>query len=183
MLLRLSNHDVSIGIRPCAPSSPLRSRENIHSEVYSLFIISLIRNTTEQHRLLNSIQMIPTIKAKAEWCIRWIEDDSRPFALRLIAFAAVEGIFFSSSFAAIFWLKTRGLMPGLCHSNELISRDEGMHTNFACLLYRNLATHVTEEDATVLITDAVHLEKQFFAGNYHTTQLVFHNLMYTLQTL
>ena len=112
------------------------------------------------------MQGIPTIKAKADWCIRWIEDSSRPFPLRLIAFAAVEGIFFSSSFAAIFWLRSRGLMPGLCHSNELISRDEGMHTNFACLLYRNLAEHVNEEDAAKLIVDAVTLEKSFFAGNH-----------------
>ena len=107
--------------------------ENIHSETYSLLIDSLIKDTEEQDRLFNAIETIPAIQKKAEWALKWI--DSESFAERLIAFAAVEGIFFSGSFCSIFWLKKRGLMPGLTFSNELISRDEGLHCDFACHLY------------------------------------------------
>ena len=109
--------------------------ENIHSETYSLLIDTYIKDKNEQNHLFNAIDTVPAIKRKAEWAIKWINSDS--FVERLIAFAAVEGIFFSGSFCSIFWLKKRGLMPGLTFSNELISRDEGMHCDFACHLYNH----------------------------------------------
>ncbi|KAL1738355.1 ribonucleotide reductase subunit 2, partial [Schizophyllum fasciatum] len=112
--------------------------ENIHSETYSLLIDTYIKDPQERDRLFSAIETIPCIKRKADWALRWISDKSSTFGERLVAFAAVEGIFFSGSFAAIFWLKKRGLMPGLTFSNELISRDEGMHTEFACLLFSHL---------------------------------------------
>jgi ribonucleoside-diphosphate reductase subunit M2 len=109
--------------------------ELIHSEMYSLMIDTYIKNTQEKNTLFNAIQTIPCIKKKAEWALRWIENKDAPFAMRLIAFAVVEGVFFSGAFCSIFWLKERGLMPGLCTSNEFISRDESLHTEFAVLLY------------------------------------------------
>ena len=118
----------------------------------------------EQDKHIRALDENPVVKAKADWCIRWIEDRSQPFALRLIAFAAVEGIFFSSSFAAIFWLRGRGLMPGLCHSNELISRDEGMHMKFACLLYHVVGGGIPTSVVHELVSEAVQLEHAFFAG-------------------
>lgn len=123
-----------------------------------------MREPEEQHRLFNSITTVPAIKAKADWCIRWIESAAQPFAVRLVAFAAVEGIFFSSSFAAIFWLKSRGLMPGLGQSNELISRDEGQHTKFACLLHRQLRKQADPACILSIIKEAVELEQAFFRG-------------------
>ena len=113
--------------------------ENIHSETYSLLIDTYIKDIEEKNKLLNAIDHIPSIKKKAEWALKWINDKNSPFCNRVIGFAAVEGIFFSGAFCSIFWLKKRGLMPGLCHSNELISRDEGLHTEFAVLMYKNLA--------------------------------------------
>ena len=110
--------------------------ENIHSETYSLLIDAYIKDPAEKDKLFNAIDTIPCIKKKADWALQWIESES--FAERIIAFAAVEGIFFSGSFCSIFWMKKRGLMPGLCHSNELISRDEGLHTEFAVLIHHNL---------------------------------------------
>jgi len=134
--------------------------ENIHSETYSLLIDSLIKDTEEQDRLFNAIETIPAIQKKAEWALKWIESDS--FAERLIAFAAVEGIFFSGSFCSIFWLKKRGLMPGLTFSNELISRDEGLHCDFACMLYNNhLVNKLPKEQVEKIIKDAVDIEKEF----------------------
>ena len=109
--------------------------ENIHSETYSLLIDTYIKDVEEKTRLLNAIDHVPSIKKKADWAFKWISDDKSPFSHRIIGFAAVEGIFFSGAFCSIFWLKKRGLMPGLCHSNELISRDEGLHTDFAVLLH------------------------------------------------
>ena len=108
--------------------------ENIHSEMYSLLIDTYIKNNTEKDRLFRAIETIPSVAKKAKWAIKWIQDKDSNFATRLVAFAAVEGIFFSGSFCSIFWLKKRGIMPGLTSSNELISRDEGLHTDFACLL-------------------------------------------------
>ena len=108
--------------------------ENIHSEMYSLLIDTYIKDTNEKNNLFKAIDTLDCVKKKANWALRWIESDN--FAERLIAFAAVEGIFFSGSFCSIFWLKKRGLMPGLCTSNEFISRDEGMHCEFACHLYK-----------------------------------------------
>merc|ERR1712060_99663 len=111
--------------------------ENIHSETYSLIIDSFIKDPVERERLFDAIAKVPTVQRKAEWAMRWVGAQTS-FAERLVAFAAVEGVFFSGSFCAIFWLKKRRLMPGLCFSNELISRDEGLHTDFACLLYSHM---------------------------------------------
>lgn len=145
---------------------PRHDRENVHAETYSLLLLTLVREPEEQHRLFNSITTVPSIKAKADWCMRWIENGNQPFAVRLVAFAAVEGIFFSSSFAAIFWLKSRGLMPGLGQSNELISRDEGQHTQFACLLHEQLQEKADPDSILTIIKEAVELEQGFFRGTY-----------------
>ena len=134
--------------------------ENIHSETYSLLIDTYIKDDNEKDRLFNAIETVPSVKKKAEWALKWIESDS--FAERLIAFAAVEGIFFSGSFCSIFWLKKRGLMPGLAFSNELISRDEGLHCEFACLLHNKyIQNKVSPERITEIITEAVEIEKEF----------------------
>ncbi len=134
--------------------------ENIHSETYSLLIDTYIKDGKEKDYLFNAIDTIPCVKTKADWALRWIDEGS--YAERLIAFAAVEGIFFSGSFCSIFWLKKRGLMPGLSFSNELISRDEGLHCDFACLLYNNhLVNQLPKETVTKIITDAVEIEKEF----------------------
>ena len=134
--------------------------ENIHSETYSLLIDTYIKNSQEKDKLFNAIDTMGCVKKKAEWALRWIEDAS--FQERLIAFAAVEGIFFSGSFCSIFWLKKRGLMPGLSFSNELISRDEGLHCDFACLLYNNhIVNKLSVERVTEIIADAVTIEKEF----------------------
>jgi len=134
--------------------------ENIHSETYSLLIDTYIKDDDEKHRLFNAIDTVPSVKKKADWALKWIESDS--FAERLIAFAAVEGIFFSGSFCSIFWLKKRGLMPGLAFSNELISRDEGLHCEFACLLHnKHVQNKVSPERITQIISEAVEIEKEF----------------------
>lgn len=134
--------------------------ENIHSETYSLLIDTYIKNNKEKDYLLNAIEHLDCVKKKAEWALEWI--DNATFAERLIAFAAVEGIFFSGSFCSIFWLKKRGLMPGLSFSNELISRDEGMHCDFACLLYNNhIQNKLSKETIQKIICDAVEIEKEF----------------------
>ena len=134
--------------------------ENIHSEMYSLLIDTYIKEPQERDRLFNAIETLDCVKAKANWALKWIQETS--FAERLIAFAAVEGIFFSGSFCAIFWLKKRGLMPGLSFSNELISRDEGLHCDFACLLYNNhLKNKLPAGTVEKIITQAVAIEKEF----------------------
>src|SRR5689334_5005083 len=133
--------------------------ENIHSETYSLLIDTYIKDPAEKHRLLNALDTVPCVKKKADWALRWISNGS--FAERLIAFAAVEGIFFSGSFCSIFWLKKRGLMPGLSFSNELISRDEGLHCDFACLLYSMLENKLSEAEVKKVITNAVDIEQEF----------------------
>jgi len=135
--------------------------ENIHSEVYSLLIDTYVRDAAEKSKCLNAIETMPCIAKKAEWALRWCDPSVASFAERLVAFAAVEGIFFSGSFCAIFWLKKRGLMPGLCFSNELISRDEGMHCDFACLLYGKLRNSLTEARIHEIIGNAVGIEKEF----------------------
>lgn len=134
--------------------------ENIHSETYSLLIDTYIKDPKEKTYLFNAIETVPCVKKKADWALRWIEH-APSFAHRLLAFAAVEGIFFSGSFCAIFWLKKRGLMPGLTFSNELISRDEGLHCDFACLLYAHLENKLPQTDIHALITEAVAAEKEF----------------------
>lgn len=133
--------------------------ENIHSETYALLIDTYVKDAAEKDRLFHAIDTVPAVKKKAEWALRWIENGS--FAERLVAFAAVEGIFFSGSFCSIFWLKKRGLMPGLTFSNELISRDEGLHCEFACLLYSMLENKLSQEQVHNIIRDAVSYEKEF----------------------
>ncbi len=134
--------------------------ENIHAETYSLLIDTYIKDPAEQKYLFNALETVPCVKKKADWALRWIED-APSFAHRLIAFAAVEGIFFSGSFCSIFWLKKRGLMPGLSFSNELISRDEGLHCDFACLLYSMLVNKLPESEVQSIIREAVDGEKEF----------------------
>lgn len=134
--------------------------ENIHSETYSLLIDTLIRDEAEKNKLFHAIETLDCVKKKAEWALRWIGKGS--FAERLIAFAAVEGIFFSGSFCSIFWLKKRGLMPGLAFSNELISRDEGLHCDFACHLYsHHIINKLPQQQILDIITNAVEIEKEF----------------------
>ena len=135
--------------------------ENIHSETYSLLIDTYVKDNIKKEKLFNAIETIPSVKKKADWALRWINDTSSTFGTRVIAFAAVEGIFFSGSFCSIFWLKKRGLMPGLCHSNELISRDEGLHTEFAVLMYSMLKDKPSKEVILQIIQEAVELEKEF----------------------
>jgi ribonucleoside-diphosphate reductase beta chain len=134
--------------------------ENIHSETYSLLIDTLIKDKQEKDYLFNALENIECVKTKADWALRWIDNGS--FAERLVAFAAVEGIFFSGSFCSIFWLKKRGLMPGLSFSNELISRDEGLHCDFACLLYsKHIVNKLDPAIVAKIILDAVEIEKEF----------------------
>tara|TARA_Y100000746_G_scaffold70967_1_gene59113 strand:+ start:2053 stop:3024 length:972 start_codon:yes stop_codon:yes gene_type:complete len=134
--------------------------ENIHSETYSLLIDTYVKDDAEKDKLFNAIETFPAIKKKADWALKWIESDS--FAERLIAFAGVEGIFFSGAFCSIFWLKKRGLMPGLSFSNELISRDEGVHCDYAVHLHNNhLINKVPKERITEILTDALDIEKEF----------------------
>ena len=135
--------------------------ENIHSETYSLLIDTYIKDTAERHSLLNGIETIPAVQKKAKWALNWINADNACYAERVVAFASVEGIFFSGSFASIFWLKKRGLMPGLTFSNELISRDEGLHTDFACLMYSHLANKLPEERVKLIVCEAVEIEIEF----------------------
>jgi len=135
--------------------------ENIHSETYSLLIDTLVKEEREKTNLFEAINNFPCIKKKADWAIKWINDKRSSFATRLIAFAAVEGIFFSGSFCSIYWLKKRGLMPGLTFSNELISRDEGMHTDFAVLLFSKLQKKPKKAKVIELIKEAVVIEQEF----------------------
>ena len=134
--------------------------ENIHAEMYSLLIDTYIKDPKEKDFLFNALSTLPCVEKKGSWALRWIQN-APSFAHRLIAFAAVEGIFFSGSFCAIFWLKKRGLMPGLTFSNELISRDEGMHCDFACLLYSMLEHKLDPKEVAAIITEAVSYEKEF----------------------
>ena len=137
--------------------------ENIHSETYSLLIDTYIDDPVEKDRLLNAIDTIPIIQKKANWCFKWINDTDSEFIYRLVAFACVEGIFFSSSFCSIYWLKKKGLMPGLTFSNELISRDESLHTEFAILLFHQFKSQHSFNDNKIIqmVTEAVELEKEF----------------------
>lgn len=135
--------------------------EAVHSETYSLLIDTYITDKEEKANTLRAIDTIPCVKKKAEWALAWIDNKEESFATRLLAFAAVEGIFFSGAFCAIFWLKQRGLMPGLTVSNEFIARDEGIHTDFACLLYTKIVNRLDKKKAHRIIRDAVKIEKQF----------------------
>ena len=135
--------------------------ENIHSEMYGLLIDQYIRDPDEKRRLFHAIETVPCVTRKAEWALKWCNKEMASFAERLVAFAVVEGVFFSGSFCAIFWLKKRGLMPGLAHSNEMISRDEGLHCDFACLLYSHLLNKLPVARIHAIIGDAVQIEKSF----------------------
>lgn len=134
--------------------------ESVHNEVYSLMIDNIIRDPQEKHKLLNAITEFPCIAMKAEWAVKWIESNES-FAYRLLAFAIVEGIFFSGSFCAIFRLKKRNIMPGLCNSNELIARDEGLHTKFAVLIYSMLENKISEDKVHCMFKEAVEIERKF----------------------
>jgi len=134
--------------------------ENIHSETYSLLIDTYIKDLSLKDKLLNAIETIPSVNKKAQWALKWISDTS-DFNKRVIAFACVEGIFFSGAFCSIFWLKKRGIMPGLCHSNELISRDEGLHTEFAVLIHHTLQNKCPDDDIYSIVKEAVMIEKEF----------------------
>lgn len=135
--------------------------ENIHSEMYSLLIDTYIKDANERDFLFNAIETMPCVKKKADWAMRWIGEQNASYGERVVAFAAVEGIFFSGSFAAIFWLKKRGIMPGLTFSNELISRDEGLHCQFACLMFKHLVNKPSQERVYEIIRDAVKIEQEF----------------------
>jgi len=135
--------------------------ENIHSETYSLLIDTLVKEEREKTKLFQALNNFPCIKKKADWAIKWINDKRSGFATRLVAFACVEGIFFSGAFCAIYWLKKRGLMPGLTFSNELISRDEGMHTDFAILLFSKLKKKPKRAKILEIFKDAVEIEQEF----------------------
>jgi ribonucleoside-diphosphate reductase subunit M2 len=135
--------------------------ENIHSETYSLLIETYINDQEEKNKLFSAVQNFPCIRKKADWAIKWIQDKRSSFATRLVAFACVEGIFFSGAFCSIFWLKKRGLMPGLSFSNELISRDEALHCEFAVLLYSKIIKKLKKEKIYEIIREAVEIEKEF----------------------
>lgn len=135
--------------------------ESIHNETYSILIETYIKNTDQKAKLFNAISTYPCIHKKAEWCKKWIHDANSTFASRLVAFACVEGIFFSGAFCSIFWLKKRGLLPGLTFSNELISRDEALHTEFAILLYSKLSTKLSKSRIHEIVSDAVEIETEF----------------------
>ena len=135
--------------------------ENIHSEMYSLLIETYINDKDEKNKLFNAVKTFPCIRKKADWAIKWINDKRSSFATRLLAFACVEGIFFSGAFCSIYWLKKRGLMPGLTFSNELISRDEALHCEFAILLYSKLLKKTRKDKVYELIKEAVEIEKEF----------------------
>jgi ribonucleoside-diphosphate reductase subunit M2 len=138
--------------------------ENIHSETYSLLIDTYIKDPAQREHLFDAVETIPCVKKKVDWALTWISDRQSSFAERLTAFAAVEGMLFSGSFASIFWLKKRGLMPGLTFSNELISRDEGMHTDFACLLFSHIRRRPHPDIVKEIITQAVASEQEFLTG-------------------
>jgi ribonucleoside-diphosphate reductase subunit M2 len=144
--------------------------ENVHSETYSLLIDTLVKDPTQRTYLFDAVETIPCVRRKADWALRWISDKRSTFAERLVAFAAVEGIFFSGSFASIFWLKKRGLMPGLTFSNELISRDEGLHTDFACLLFGHLKKRPHPDTVRRIVTEAVVIEQNFLTGEWPLSQ-------------
>merc|ERR1711994_977186 len=135
--------------------------ENIHSEMYSLLIDTYVKDKETREKLFNAVETVPAVKRKADWAMQWTGSESATFAERVIAYACVEGIFFSGSFAAIFWLKKRGLMPGLTFSNELISRDEGLHTDFACLMFKHVVNRPSQDHILRIVEEAVAIETEF----------------------
>jgi len=159
-LLERFSHEVQVPEVRCFYGFQIMM-ENIHSEMYSLLIDTYVKDSEEKKTLFNALETMPCIKKKADWAIEWTNDTEVSFGERLVAFAAVEGIFFSGSFAAIFWLKKRGLMPGLTFSNELISRDEGLHTQFACLLFTYIKKKPSQDRIQKIISEAVNIEIEF----------------------
>jgi len=153
--------------------------ENIHSETYSLLIETYIKNDEEKHKLFNAIEHFPCIKKKSDWAQKWIHDNRSSFATRLVAFACVEGIFFSGAFCSIYWLKKRGLMPGLTFSNELISRDEALHTEFAILLYNKLQNRMKKSRIHEIIKEAVEIETEFICDALPCRLIGMNSLMMT----
>jgi ribonucleoside-diphosphate reductase beta chain len=139
--------------------------EDIHAETYSIMIDNYIKDVEKKDKLFNGIETIPCIRKKAEWSMKWIKNVNEPFAKRLIAFAIVEGVFFSGSFCAIYWLKQRNLLSGLTISNELISRDEGMHCDFACMLYSMIIDKIDEETVHLMFKEALDIEKEFIVDS------------------
>lgn len=137
--------------------------ENVHSEMYSLLIDTFSKDDAERDFLFNAVETLPCVKKKADWAMQWIGSKEATFGERVIAFAAVEGIFFSGSFASIFWLKKRGIMPGLTFSNELISRDEGLHCDFACLMFRHIIQKPSQDRVREIIREAVKIEQEFLS--------------------
>jgi len=153
--------------------------ENVHSETYSLLIETYIKNSEEKHRLFNAIEHFPSIKKKSDWAQKWIHDNRSSFATRLIAFACVEGIFFSGAFCSIFWIKKRGLLPGLTFSNELISRDEALHCEFAVLLYSKLLKKMNKARVHEIIKEAVEIETEFICDALPCRLIGMNSLMMT----
>jgi ribonucleoside-diphosphate reductase subunit M2 len=153
--------------------------ENIHSETYSLLIETYIKDKEEKHKLFNAIENFPCIKKKSDWAQKWIRDNRSSFATRLVAFACVEGIFFSGAFCSIFWLKKRGLMPGLTFSNELISRDEALHCEFAVLLYSKLVKKIDKARIHEIIKEAVEIETEFICEALPCRLIGMNSLMMT----
>ena len=149
--------------------------ESVHSEMYSLMIDTFIRDNSKRDKLFNGMNTIPAIKKKAEWTTKWMENSNEPFSMRLVAFAIVEGIFFSSAFASIYWLKERNLMPGLCASNVLISKDESLHTEFAILLYSMLKNKLDKTKIHELIKEAVDIEIEFITESIPCSLLGMNN--------
>lgn len=153
--------------------------ENIHSETYSLLIETYIKDKEEKHKLFNAIENFPCIKKKSDWAQKWIHDNRSSFATRLVAFACVEGIFFSGAFCSIFWLKKRGLMPGLTFSNELISRDEALHCEFAILLYSKLLKKINKSRIHEIIKEAVEIETEFICDSLPCRLIGMNSLLMT----
>ena len=151
--------------------------ENIHSETYSLLIDTYIKDNAEKNKIFNAIENIPCIAKKASWAYKWIQNNEVNFATRLIAFTIVEGIFFSGCFCAIYWLKKRGLMPGLTFSNELISKDEGMHCHFACLLYSYIKNKLKKEIVYEIFKEAVEIEKEFITESIPCNMIGMNSIM------
>jgi ribonucleotide reductase beta subunit family protein with ferritin-like domain len=153
--------------------------ENIHNEMYSLMIDTYIKDTTEKNSLFNALEEVPCVKRKGDWAIKWIEDKESSFAKRLMAFAIIEGVFFSGSFCSIFWLKQRNLMEGLCKSNEFISRDESLHTEFAILLYSKIVNKLSEEDVYNMMKEAVDIEIEFITESIPCNMLGMNSILMT----
>lgn len=165
-LVKRFNSEVQISEARCFYGMQI-AMENIHGEMYSLLIETLVRDENERVSLFHAVDTCVVVRKKSDWAMKWLESETSTFAERLVAFAVVEGVFFSGSFAAIFWLKKRGLMPGLCFSNELISRDEGMHCDFACLLWKYVIDKPSDERVQAIVREAVEIEKEFFAEALH----------------